>query len=73
MIEGGSGSDEHDLEALMAKVDQELGNLIGAVQTTDPQMARSADSTKKRVRDDLAKLLSKLRNSQKNREGTGTR
>jgi uncharacterized protein YllA (UPF0747 family) len=73
MIEGGNGSDKHDLEALMAKVDQELGNLIGAVQTTDPQMARSADSTKKRVRDDLAKLLSKLRNSQKNREGTGTR
>lgn len=72
-LDGEGGSEEDHLEALSASLDQGLGNLIQSVRTSDPQMVRGTERTKKKVLEELGKLLAKLRNSRQNREGTGTR
>ncbi|MEE2886850.1 MAG: bacillithiol biosynthesis BshC [Planctomycetota bacterium] len=72
-LDGEGGGEESRLETLGSNLDQGLTELIQSVRTSDPQMIRGVERTKKKVLEELGKLLSKLRNSRQNREGTGTR
>ena len=70
---GDASGDESGLEGLIAEVEEQLQTLTATVKVGDPQMVRAVERTKGKVRDELSKLLSKLRNSRQNREGTGMR
>ena len=65
--------DESDLERLIGHVGQEMAEFVQTVEATDPQMVRAIERTRGKVLDELTKLLTKLRNSRQNREGTGER
>ena len=72
-LDGEGAGEENQLESISASLDQGVAELISSLRSSDPQMVRSAERTKKKVQEELSRLLSKLRNSRQNREGTGTR
>ena len=71
--DGAEGGDETDLEKLIEHNHNEMTELMQAISETDPQMVRAVERTRGKIRDELTRLLSKLRNSRQNREGTGAR
>lgn len=67
------GNEEAGLEALVAHVEAEMRSLVQTTRANDPQMVRGVDRTRAKVGEELTKLLTKLRNSRQNRQGTGAR
>jgi bacillithiol synthase len=72
-IQDDADDDESGLEALIEHVTGQMTELAQSMRTTDAQMVRGVERTRGKVRDELTKLLNKLRNSRQNREGTGVR